>query len=249
MLVIGDERGFISFGSLVFNGVILVGLVFLIAKGMNLYLLSILASILITYVTLVHQNGKNVKSIASLLSVLLVMAVLSLGILWIINRSHIGGYNEIDKISEEAMYLSTNIGISMNQVMVCVVLMGLLGAIMDTSIAITTAVYEVYRNNNELSFLDLMNSGRTVGRDILGTTANTLFFAGMGESMMLFIWLGRMRENTFAQLINSKAFLQEMMIIIISNIGCILIIPTSVLVIGVMLKQKKFEFLRRFYEA
>ncbi len=241
MLFIGEERGFASFIALVFNGIIMVILVYLMADGMNPYFLSFAASILITYVTLVYQNGKNMKSISAVISVILVMTVLTLGIMWIVNNSHIGGYSEVENISEEAMYLSTDIGISMNAVFVCVVLIGLLGAVMDTSIAITTAVYEVHRNNNELGLKELMQSGRNVGKDILGTTANTLLFAGMGELLMLFIWLSRMKNYSLSQLLNSKAFFQEMIIIIVSNIGCILIIPISVLVISYMIKRPRMH--------
>jgi uncharacterized membrane protein len=239
MLFIGGERGWISFGTLVINGITMIVLVYFIAIGINPYAASFAASILITYFTLVHQNGKNIKSISSVISVILVMAILSLGILWIVNNSHIGGYSEVDIISDEAMYLSPEVGIPMNTVMVCVVLIGLLGAVIDTSIAITTAVYEVYRNNNELGLKELMKSGSNVGRDILGTTANTLIFAGMGEVIMLFIWLSRINNYSFSQFLNSKAFFQEMIIIVVSNIGCIIIIPVSILVISYMLKRPK----------
>jgi uncharacterized membrane protein len=237
MLFIGEERGFVSFGALFLNGITMIILVYLIAGGINPYFVSFAASVLITYFTLVYQNGKNIKSISSVISVILVMAVLSFGIMWIVSNSHVGGYSEVEIIGEEATYLSADVGISMNTVMVCVVLIGLLGAVMDTSIAITTAVYEVHRNNNELGLKELMQSGKNVGRDILGTTANTLFFAGMGEVIMLFIWLFRMNGYTFSQFLNSKAFFQEMLIIIVSNIGCVIIIPVSVLVISYMIKR------------
>jgi uncharacterized membrane protein len=238
MIFIGDARGFASFITLVFNTFIMIILVYLIAAGMNPYFISFVASLLITYFTLVYQNGKNIKSIASVISVFLVMAILSFSIMWIVGNSHIGGYNEIDIISEESMYLSTDIGISMNAVMACVVLMGLLGAVMDTSIAITTAVYEIHRNNQELILKELMLSGRNVGRDILGTTANTLLFAGMGETILLFIWLSKMNNYSLSQLLNSKAFFQEMIIVVVSNIGCIIIIPISVIVVSYMIKHR-----------
>lgn len=238
MLFIGDERGWVSFVTLVINGIIMIALVYFIVRGINPYIVLLAASILITYFTLVHQNGNNIKTISSVISVILVMAILSFGILWIVNNSHIGGFSEVD-IDSDAMFFSTELGISMNAVMVCVVLIGLLGAVIDTSITITTAVYEVHRNNDEFGMKELMQSGINVGRDILGTTANTLLFAGMGEGLMLFIWLSTINNYSFSQFLNSKAFFQEMIIIIVSNIGCIIVIPVSILVICYMLKSSK----------
>ncbi|MFA9378785.1 MAG: YibE/F family protein [Lachnotalea sp.] len=240
MLIIGQERGWISFIALFINGIIMIALVYGIARGINPYVVSFAASTLITYITLVYQNGKNVKSISSVISVIFVMAVLTFVIQWIVNNSHIGGYSEV-VISDESMYFSTEVGLSMNAVMVCVVLIGLLGAVIDTSITITTAVYEVHRTNNNLGIKELAQSGRNFGEDILGTMANTLLFAGMGEVLMLFIWISRMNNYSFSQFLNSKAFLQEMIVIIVSNIGCVIVIPVSVLVICYMLKRTENE--------
>lgn len=88
----GEERGLASFGALVINVITMIAMVYLMARGINPYLVSFTASVLITYFTLVYQNGKNIKSILSIISVILVMAVLSLGIIWIVNNSHIGGF-------------------------------------------------------------------------------------------------------------------------------------------------------------
>jgi uncharacterized membrane protein len=89
-----------------------------------------------------------------------------------------------------------------------------------------------------------MQSGKNVGKDILGTTSNTLLFAGMGEILLLFIWLSKMNHYSIPQLINSKAVFQELIIILVSNIGCLLIIPISVLVISYLLKQSKIKWMQ-----
>lgn len=239
MLIIGEERGFKAFGTLLFNGMTLIISVFLISDGFGPYIVCLIASVLITIFTLIFQNGKNIKSLAAVVSVIIVMILLSIFIVLIVKNSHMGGYSEVDRISEEAMYLSVDLDISMEDLMVCVVLMGLLGAIMDTAIAITTAVYEVHRNNTKLGENQLMLSGAKVGRDILGTTANTLFFAGMGETIMLFIWLIRMKNYSFSEIINSKAFFQEMGVIVISNIGCMVIIPVAIGMITLFIRKNR----------
>jgi hypothetical protein len=98
-------------------------------------------------------------------------------VLW---SAGISGYNEIDQYEEISMYLSANLNISMSAIMLSAVVFGLLGAVMDTAVAITTAVHEVYVNKPELTQKELFYAGLHIGRDILGTTINTLFFAGLG---------------------------------------------------------------------
>ena len=151
-----------------------------------------------------------------------------------VNKTRIAGYSEVDRYEEITMYVSTNISVKMDQVMVCVVLLGLLGAIMDTSIAITTAVYEIHRNNPHFGSKQLLRSGRNVGKDIMGTTVNTLLLATVGETIMLNVLYLKF-HYTFAKLLNSKSFFQEFCLIIFSNIGCLLIIPISNRVISYLL--------------
>ena len=124
--------------------------------------------------------------------------------------------------------------------MTAVVLFGLLGAIMDTALSIATAQFEVYQNNNELTNKELIKSGWNIGKDILGTTVNTLLFACLGESLFLMLLFFRY-EYSFVDLINSKAFVQELLIIAVSNIGCISVIPLSSVITAKMLIRKRIN--------
>jgi len=243
MLIIFDERGFTSVKTLICNGIILSIGIYLMFRGGNPYIITFIMSVFITYLTLLFQNGKNIKTYAALFSVIILMILLSVFIYFFVTKMHIAGFSEAERASEEYMYLRNDIKVSMTSLMVAVVIIGLLGAVMDTAIAITSTVYEVYRHNNKLSFTELIKSGKNVGHEIVGTTANTLLFAGMGESLMLFIWLIRMKNYSFLEIINSKVFIQEIIIILVSNIGCLLIIPISAIIISYLIKKKgkKYE--------
>ena len=111
----------------------------------------------------------------------------------------------------------------------------LLGAIMDTAMAITSSLFEFNEVKSEITIKELIKMGFNVGRDILGTTVNTLFFATIGETMMISILF--MKNNyTFESVINSKEFFQNLFSLAISNIGCLLIIPISIFIGTYMLK-------------
>lgn len=247
LFIVGGDRGVGTLLALVFNVGILLLAIKLITYGINPFLVVIPASLLFAGVTLLYQNGVNIKSVSSFLAVLLVMGILAGFILVVVNKTRMAGYSEVDQYEEITMYLSTNLSIRMDQVMSLVVLLGLLGAIMDTSIAITTAVYEVHRNNQNYTMKELIHSGKNVGRDIMGTTVNTLFLAGIGDTIMLNI-LYLKYHYSITELLNSKSFFQEFGLLLFSNIGCLLIIPISYYLIGYLLtSQEKFPTKVRAY--
>ena len=125
----------------------------------------------------------------------------------------------------------------MKEVQIAIIIFGILGAIIDTSIAISTSVYEVYRNNENLSSKELFKSGIVMGKDIIGTTANTLLFTSIGESMMMFL-LFKNFGYTFERIINTKAMFQQLIFTVFGGIGCVIIIPITSFLISNNIKEK-----------
>lgn len=229
MVLVGGNRGIDSFVALVRTIAALLINIYLIAWGMPPVFTTFAISIFFIITVLYFQNGKNVKMHAAAISVMLVLLLIFFTagpLLW---AAGISGYNEIEQYEEISMYLSADLNISMSAVTLSSVVLGLLGAIMDTAVAITTAVNEVYANKPDMTEKQLLGSGLSVGKDILGTTVNTLFFAGLGESIMLAV-LFMKNEDDFAAILNSKALFQEVSGLLLGAIGCLLIIPLSSLV-------------------
>lgn len=231
---IGGERGIITFISLCFNIVIIVISISLMSWGLNPLIVTFISCILISNITLFYQNGKNAKTLASFMSVIIVLLILIVLTYKMGYQAKLQGINEIMQYTDEVFGLSVDINIDMAKIAVSMIITGLIGAAMDTSISISSAVYEVYRNNQYLSRRDLFKSGINIGRDILGTTINTLYFACLGESMMLFILFKHHNYSIFST-INSKAFFQEFVYIIFSGISCVLIIPITSLIVSYIL--------------
>ena len=64
-----------------------------------------------------------------------------------------------------------------------------------------------------------------IGRSILSSNVNTLFFVFAGEYMIMFI--NYMTYYSFKTMVNSKDFAQGSLAIIISAIACVIIIPVT----------------------
>lgn len=86
-------------------------------------------------------------------------------------------------------YYNTDISINMLHVAVFVSVFSTLGAVIDTALSVTSSVYEVWTHKNSLVEKELTSTGYQVGKEIIGTTVNTLLFAYLGGSILLFSYV------------------------------------------------------------
>ena len=234
MIYIDIKRGIKLFLSILFNFIILMIIFYLIAVGLNPIICSLIGCFIISYIILYYVNERNVKTESSLKSVIIVLIILSFLIFFVTKISRIAGfgyesYEEINMFSYDVKIDFTNIAISM-------ILISLIGATVDSSIAISSALYEVYDNNKNLSKKDLFLSGMNIGKDILCTTNNTLMFAFLGEFMTLLIWFYK-GDYSFLEIVNAKTFVSEMIKILFSAVGCIIVIPITAYITTESLKK------------
>lgn len=227
MIYVGGKRGIKLFLSLCFNFIILMFSFYLIAIGLNPIIIAILGCLLISYIVLFFVNGENLKTRSSMKSIIIVLIILALLIFIMTEMTRITGFG-LESYEEINMF-SYDVKIDFTNVSIALILIGLIGATIDSSVAISSALYEVYKNNKHLTKNELFKSGLTIGKDILGTTTNTLLFAFLGEFMTLLIWF-KCGHYTFLEIFNSKTFCSEFVKIMFSAIGCILVIPITALV-------------------
>lgn len=238
MLFVGGDRGLTSFFTLFRTVIAFTVNVYLIAWGLPPVFVTLAVSAFLIASVIYGQNGWNPKMHGAAFSAALIVVIIMVTIGPVLHVAGISGYNEIEQYEEISMYLSANVSISMPAVAVAATVLGVLGAVMDTAVAVSTAVNEVYVNNSEIDRISLVKSGMTVGKDILGTTVNTLLFAGFGESIML-ANLFLKNENTFYEVINSKALFQEISALFVAVMGCLLVIPLASYVTPWFIKERK----------
>ena len=220
LFFVGGERGAIVVTTLAGNVCVLAVTIILLANGMPIFPIIFLATILISYITLIQQNGKNQKTWSALVSVSGIMLFLSVAIAIIVSITNAGGLNEIQSIQD--------IQIPMQKIAVGIVILSALGAIMDTALSITSAVYEVSLHKQELSRKEYVLSGIQVGKDIIGTTANTLLFAYFGESILLFSYLVNMKYS-WEMILNSKLLFQGLAMMSAGMIACLLAVSSYII--------------------
>ena len=209
--------------------------------GINPIILSMLICIIATLSTLFIINGINIKTKTSFVSIMIVLIFIFALIFIIVKRGNIQGFS-MESLEAIGGY-SYDIGTNMIDVMIGMYLICIIGTIIDTSISISSAMHEVLENNQHLSNEELFKSGMNVGKDIMATTINTLYFAIIANFIGFFLWH---HGATFEFVINYKAFSQEVIQLLISFIGSIMIIPITAYISSKTLKNKKiFNFKKK----
>lgn len=237
MILIGGKKGVRSFFSLFLNFFVVLLTVWIMTDPQsNPIILTIFACIAISCINLFYINEINSKTITAFISTILTIILLIIFIYIVTKKTMIQGFGEeeIDEISIFSLYL----GVDFVKVGAAVIIMSTIGAITDVAISITSPMREVFRHHPNISRKDLFISGLTIGRDILGSNTNTLFFAFIGGYMGLLLWFKDLAYS-FGQIANSKVFTAEMITIFSAGIGIALIVPVAAWINALYLVRRR----------
>lgn len=225
MIGIGGKKGARSFISLFLNFLVVLLTVWIMTDPhANPIILTIIACTIVSSINLFYINQVNSKTITAFIASLITIIILISFIYMMTKKAMIQGFGEeeIDEISIFSLYL----GVDFVKVGAAVIIMSTIGAITDVAISITSPMREVFRHHPHISQKELFLSGLNVGRDILGSNTNTLFFAFIGGYMGLLLWFKDL-SYSFGRIANSKVFTAEMLTIFCAGIGIALIVPVA----------------------
>ena len=224
MCIIGGDRGLKAYFSLICNLLAFIFAIIAITNGVNILIITFVACLFISAINLFLVNGFNKKTKAALYSILIVVAILIVFSVLAVMLSHIQGFTT--EQCEGLMIYDMQIQVSYEQLAVCVMVISLIGALIDAAIAISSAMYEVTVVNPHISKKELFEAGIRMGQDILSTNTNTLYLGFIGGNLAFCIWL-KVYQFSIGHLANYKLFVEELLSLIISGLGCILVIPIA----------------------
>lgn len=239
MTFIGGKKGVRSFLALFFNfGVVIITTIFMNDPNINPIILTLIACVAISCINLFYINEVNSKTKTAFISTIISTIILLLFIFFVTDKAMIQGFGE-EEIQELSMF-SLYIEVDFVKIGASVIIMSTIGAITDAAIAISSPMREIYYHNPLISRKDLFNSGLSIGKDILGTSTNTLFFAFFGGYLALLIWFKDLSYSV-GEIVNSKIFSAEMITILCAGIGVTLVIPITSWITAYFLVEKKGE--------
>lgn len=226
MVLIGGKKGAKSFISLFLNFGILLYIMFeMTLPQANPNLLALVAGTIVSCITLFFVNEVNSKTITAFISTVITISILLFIIYILTEKALIQGFGE-EEIDELIDVYSLHLGVDFIKIATAGIILSTVGAIIDVAISITSPMQEIFHQHPSISRKELFISGLTIGKDILGSNTNTLFFAFIGGYLALFLWFKDL-SYSFGQIVNSKIFSAEILTIFCAGIGIALVIPIT----------------------
>ncbi len=223
LIIIGGRKGVAAIVGLAFTIFsIWFFLIPLLKRGFPTIPSAILLVAITTLVSLVALNGFSKKTwiavIGCIGGVTIAGIIASLaGIITPIN-----GFNMPE--AEEMILRSSDEGLRISGLLVSGVLIASLGAVMDVALTITSAIAELHDMNPKAKAKELFASGLNIGRDAMGTMANTLILAFAGASLNMLV-LFRVFDYPYIQIFNSDLMAIEIIQGLAGSIGIVLTVP------------------------
>lgn len=209
-----------------------------ILNGHNIYLWSILVCVFITVMTLAIISGFNVKSLCA--GIGCICGVMCAGLITLITDKFL---NMTGLLEEESIYLVQlypDNPINLKAIIFAMIIVGAVGAVMDVSMSISSSLYELRIKSPNIRPKELMKSGFTIGRDMMGTMANTLVLAYIGSSLTCVLLLVAY-NSSIEQVINREVIVAEILQALAGSMGMLLTLPLTSAVCSVVyyLKEEK----------
>lgn len=230
LLLIGKRQGFFSIISLVINAVLLSYAldVYLQTLNSNLLLICSVSVILFTFISLLLVNGFNEKTFAAIFSTLLgtfISFLITYLTLWLTAEKGLR--------YEEMQFLTR----PYKEVFMTGLLIGSLGAVMDVAITMSSSIFGLYEEDNNIPIKMLKTSGMDIGKDIMGSMTNILFFAYISGSIpMIILYLKNEYPLRFTLSMNLSL---ELTRALAGGIGIVLTIPIGLYITIFFINRKK----------
>jgi uncharacterized membrane protein len=237
LVLIGGLKGFRALIALTLTMLAILKILLpAILLGYSPILVSILISIGVILVSIPLIAGWNKKAVSAIVGTF--SGVLIAGILAYV-VSVLAGLTGLS-MDEASMlsYIPQNIELNFVGLLFATNILGALGAVMDVAVSISSAIWELKQVNPALKTQELIHSGMNIGRDIIGTMANTLILAYSGSGLyMLLLFMAY--DMPFFEIVNIDAMSTEIVRALAGSIGLVLTIPITALMAGLMFGKEK----------
>lgn len=204
-----------------------------IMAGYSPILVTVVLMLVVTMITMFIVGGLNSKSLAATLGTTGGVLVAGILALLIGEAAHLTGFATEE--SRMLLYVE-NFKVNMEGLLFAGIIIGTLGATMDVAMSISSTIEEVKNANPMLKMRELVAAGMNVGRDVMGTMANTLILAYAGSALPLMI-LYLAYQTPTVRIFSSELIATEVIRAITGSIGLICAVPLTALIAGFFAEQ------------
>ena len=223
-VLIARKKGMTAILSVIIS-LVLFYFIFLkmIMAGYSPVLSCLIFTLIVTVLTIPMIHGFNKKSLSAITAIF-TGYVLSICIAFLFKDiSSLGNTPGEEFRILGVMYPS----IGLSDILIASLFMGAIGALIDTAISISSAIFEAVNKHTRQTFKKVYKIGMEVGKDVLGSMINTLLFAYLASALPFLILISLNQGNTLSELINMDFIALELTRTFIGAISLVLLIPVT----------------------
>lgn len=235
MTVICGETGLRSFFSVIINIALLIFVAMLISWGLNIIAITLIFVPLKLATIIFVGTGDATVGKNAFFSSLFVCIVISFLIFICQYFAQAAGMGL--EVNDVLMGQSQQPGLNYSLIAITVAIFSTLGAIAEAAVSITAGLVEIKNSKPAISESELIQSGATIGKDIIGTSMNTIVFGLFGSVLSLILWFYPLHYS-WGEILNDKLVINELLIMMYSLIGVLLIIPLATRLLAHTLSKK-----------
>ncbi len=229
LLIVAGKQGIKAFFGFIINLIAIFLLIIFLNWHFNIYLSVTVISFIILAVSIYSSSDNPQVTNNAFLSSVFTYIIMFLVALPLNIFSNAQGF-EVES-SEELEGLFLTVGISFQNIAFAVTVIASLGAIAESSMAISADLHELIKSSPTILRKNYYKQATIIGTQIIGTAVNTLLFSVLGDNLPLAIFYTRLHYSFF-RLINDKLVVSALLNLLIAIFGVVFTIPITTLIIS-----------------
>ena len=234
MIIIGGIKGFKTIITLFITGYVIVQIMLpLLLQGYSPIPVATLNAIIIICLILLVIGGLNSKTAAAIGGTGVGVGVAGILAYYAGSAAVLTGLG-----TQEAQMLAFGAEtIDIRGLLFAGIIIGSLGAVTDVGMSVASSAYQLKQASPEISSSELIRHALAVGRDIMGTMANTLILAYVGGAVPLLLLL-MAQEMSWLRIINMDFLATEIISGIAGTLGLVIAIPVTAIISGLAMGRR-----------
>ena len=199
-------------------------------KGIPPLLVALMVGNLLTVITLLLVAGCNKKAYTAIISSMICSLMTCL--LAVVFGDLFKMHGAVMDWSESLLYAGYQ-HLDLTAIFQAGIYLACSGAILDLSIDISAALDEIIKNNPSVSRANLIKSGLSIGKSVVGSQTTTLLLAYMGSYItILMVYMAQ--GTPLMSILNSQKVSSEILHTFVGCIGLVLVSPLTAIICGIV---------------
>ena len=199
-------------------------------KGIPPLLVALMVGNLLTVITLLLVAGCNKKAYTAIISSMICSLMTCL--LAVVFGDLFKMHGAVMDWSESLLYAGYQ-NLDLTAIFQAGIYLACSGAILDLAIDISAALDEVIKNNSSVSRVNLIKSGLSIGKSVVGSQTTTLLLAYMGSYItILMVYMAQ--GTPLMSILNSQKVSSEILHTFVGCIGLVLVSPLTAIICGIV---------------